>query len=731
MRIPNILKYLWSRISSFSKNSTTQKVLGVLLFFSITILILFSNFNPNQVMLRPDEVAQRNIQSNINASIVDDRQTEELKRQAAEKVQKVYQEDNFALSNTENEINDFYTKINEILELSEEEDKGSQIEKLLQGINNRENEIELKLNTEQMAKYVLNAAPEDLEQMRQTSLIIIRGIMNRPITEEALDEAFNQTQTQIEKLNYSLQAQEIMKIVSVNSIRPNLIFNKEATDKAIKEAMDGVQPVQKTIKAGEIIVREGDRVTETQISILEQLGIQRTKSYPLTLVGTALFVLLTFWLVIEFLRRYYKNIYENDRLMLLIGLIFIIILLITRFLTIIKIGDQPEINRMMGYLAPVAAGSMLIAILLDNRLAYFLTMIMALYVGMLSEGNQLFFAITAFIGGSVGVFQVYRLNQTSDLARSGLYIALANIVSIITLVLIEGNINLVLVGAGIIIGAVNGILSAVLMIGALPYLEAAFSITSMIKLLELSNPNHELLKRELLEAPGTYHHSLMVGNLAEASAESIGANPLLVRVGAYYHDIGKVKRPEYFVENQRGFENPHEKIAPALSALIITSHVKEGVELAREVHLPQVIIDFIEQHHGTGLAKYFYSRALEEDREGVISEESFRYEGPKPQSKEVALVMLADSVEAAVRSLQTPTPEKIENMVRMIIRDKLNDGQLELCDLTFKDLDVIAKSFCKILEGVYHKRIEYPEIIVKEFEKRREKDGNDDNKSAE
>ncbi|MDD2586936.1 MAG: HDIG domain-containing protein [Syntrophomonadaceae bacterium] len=729
MRILNILQYLWNQVAKFFKNSTTQKVLGVFIFFTITILILFSNFNPNQVMLRPDEVAQRNIQSNINVVIIDEKQTDELKRQAASKVQKVYQQDNFARVNTEDDINDFYTRIDEIIGLEEEQD--TQIEKLLLSIKNPERKISSNFNEKQLAKYVVNATPEDLEQMRQTSISVVRGIMNKPITEEALEEVLIQVQTETDSLEYSAQAKEIMKLVAVNAVRPNLIFNKEATDKAIKEAMDDVQPVQKTIKAGEIIVREGDRVTETQISTLEQLGIQRTKSYPLTLAGTALFVLLTFWLVIEFLRRYYKHVYETDRLMLLIGLIFLLILLLTRFLTIIKIGDQPEIHRMLGYLAPVAAGSMLIAILLDNRLAYFLTMIMALYVGLLSDGNQLFFAITAFVGGSVGVFQVYRLNQTSDLARSGLYVALANIASIITLTLIEGNINLTVLSVGMILGAVNGILSAVLMIGALPYLETTFSITSMIKLLELSNPNHELLKRELLEAPGTYHHSLMVGNLAEASAESIGANPLLVRVGAYYHDIGKVKRPEYFVENQRGFENPHEKIAPALSALIITSHVKEGVELAREAHLPQVIIDFIEQHHGTGLAKYFYSRALEEDREGIISEESFRYEGPKPQSKEVALVMLADSVEAAVRSLDAPTQTKIESMVRKIIRDKLNDGQLELCDLTFKDLDTIARSFCKILEGIYHKRIEYPETIVKEFEKRRENDGNYDNQPAE
>jgi hypothetical protein len=510
-----------------------------------------------------------------------------------------------------------------------------------------------------------------------------------------------------------------------------LIYNESATSKALKEATDAVQPVQKTIKAGEIIVREGDRVTAEQISILEQLGIQRSKSYPVTLAGTALFVLLTFWLVLEFLRRYYPQIHRNDMMMLLIGLIFILIMAITRFITVIKIGDDPELQLLTGYLAPVAAASMLVAILLDNRLAYFLTTIMALYVGFLTQGDQLNYVVTAFVGGSVGIFGVHRLTQMSDLAKSGLRIAIANIVTITTLTLISGEISPVYFTLSVIMGAANGILSAVLMIGALPYLESGFSLTSMIKLLELSNPNHPLLRRLLLEAPGTYHHSLMVGNLAEASAEAVGANPLLVRVGALFHDVGKIKRPEYFVENQRGFDNPHEKIAPALSTLIITSHVKEGAELAREARLPQAVLDFIEQHHGNSLAKYFYSRALEEDPDGTVNEDNFRYEGPKPQSKEVALVMLADSVEAAVRSLQDPTPQKINQTVRMIIRDKLSEGQLETADLTFKDLDTISMSFCKSLEGMYHKRIEYPEIIVREFEKRRERDGNPDHQPAE
>jgi putative nucleotidyltransferase with HDIG domain len=729
MRIQGISDIISKKFLAFLGQSNTKKVLGVLIFFSITILIVFSNFNPKQVTLKPDEVARRDIQSNTTSIIIDEAKTEELKKQAANKVQKVYQEDTYALDATRNEINSFFSLVNDIRVAGENDEE--KLQELLDTTNKEGRKVETRNSSSQLAQYLINATPLDLQQMQVTSLSIIPGLMQKPITEENLDGIFDQASKQIDQLEYSLQAREIMKIVIINAIKPNLVFNKEATDKAIKEAMDAVKPVQKTVKAGEKIVREGERVTPEQISTLEQLGIQRSKSYPLTLVGTAIFVLLTFWLTIEFIRRYYKKIYENHMLMLLLGLIFILILSITRFLTIIKIGELPDINALIGYLAPVAAGSMLVAILLDNRLAYFLTMIMALYVGLLTEGNQLFYAITAFVGGTVGIFQVYRLNQTSDLARSGFYIALANIISIMTLSLIGGNVTLNLILVGMAIGAVNGILSAVLMIGALPYLESAFSITSMIKLLELSNPNNELLKKLLMEAPGTYHHSLMVGNLAEAAAEPIGANPLLVRVGAYYHDIGKIKRTDYFVENQRGFDNPHEKIAPALSALIITSHVREGVELAREAHLPQDIIDFIEQHHGTSLAKYFYSRALEEDREGNLSEDSFRYEGPKPQSKEVALVMLADSVEAGVRSLQDPTPDKIRNMVRRIIQDKLNDGQLESCDLTFKDLDVIANSFCTSLEGLYHKRIEYPEIIVREFEKRREKHGNHDNQPAE
>jgi len=729
MKLSNIVNYFLSdKLKLLWSNPRSKKGIFLLSFFAIVFLILFSRFSPQQVMLHTDEVAERNIVSDINAVVVDEKQTNELKAQAASKVQKAYQEDQYALDNARNEAKSFYADVNEVLN-SDTPNKKERLQEILKGLANTTNQSS-SIDAPELSKYLLNTNADDLQQMQAASLSVLETVMSKPITTETLDSVYEEIAHQVDRLGFAPAAQDIIKLLCINTVRPNLIYNQEATEKAKTEAQYTVKPVQKNIKAGEIIVREGERVTAEQISVLEQLGIQRTRSYPLTIIGTILFILLSFYLIIEFLRRYHYSVYSNEKQMLLIGIIFIIVILITRFLTIIQIGNRPELNAMTGYLAPVAAGSMLIAILLEGRLAYFLTMIMAIYVGLLTNGNQLAFTIVAFASGTVGVYQVSRLSQTSDLAKSGLYLAVTNIISILTILLIAGNLSLKLALLAVIIGAISGILSAILMIGTIPYLESAFSITSMIKLLELSNPNNDLLKRLLLEAPGTYHHSLMVGNLAESSAESVGANPLLVRVGAYYHDIGKIKRSEYFVENQRGSNNPHGKIAPALSALIITSHVKEGLELAREAHLPNLIVDFIAEHHGTSLARYFYNRALEEDGAENISEDSFRYEGPKPQSKEVALVMLADSVEAAIRSIPDPSTEKIRDMVRKIIRDKLDDQQLEECELTFKDLDVIASTFCRVLEGVYHKRIEYPDVIVKELTKRREHHGYDDNKPA-
>ncbi|MDA8096309.1 MAG: HDIG domain-containing protein, partial [Clostridia bacterium] len=233
----------------------------------------------------------------------------------------------------------------------------------------------------------------------------------------------------------------------------------------------------------------------------------------------------------------------------------------------------------------------------------------------------------------------------------------------------------------------------------------------------LSNPSQPLLRQLLLEAPGTYHHSIIVGNLAEAAADAVGGDSVAVRVGAYYHDVGKIRRPYFFIENQMSAENPHDKIAPGLSTLILTSHVKDGVEMAREHKLPGKIVDIIEQHHGTSIINYFYHKALEQDEKNVVKADDFRYEGPKPQTREAAIVMLADAVEAGVRSLSNPTEGKIEGLVRKIVKDKLDDGQLEECDLNFQDLNRISSAFVRILTGIFHRRIEYPD--AKDVERRK------------
>lgn len=378
---------------------------------------------------------------------------------------------------------------------------------------------------------------------------------------------------------------------------------------------------------------------------------------------------------------------------------------------------EAEYNALTGILIPVAWATMTVAILVDVEIAYLSAAILSIFVGLLADptlstttGWQV--SLIALFGGFVGVHSVSLLSQRSDLARAGLYIAAFNVLTASGIALVSGmRLSTWLISIGL--GIVNGVFSSVLAVGTLHWFETGFGITSAVRLLELSNPNRPLLKRLLMEAPGTYHHSVLVGNLAEAAAEEVQANAILVRVGALYHDIGKLKRPYFFIENQFAQDNPHDKIAPTLSALIITSHIKDGMEMAKEENLPQILQDIIAQHHGDSVVSFFYHKAMEDNAD--VPEEAFHYEGPKPQTKEAALVLLADSVEAAVRAMKQPTPGRIEGLVRKIIKDKLNDDQLSQCNLTFQDLDKIATSFVRILSGIFHSRVEYPDMQPKQL----------------
>jgi putative nucleotidyltransferase with HDIG domain len=359
------------------------------------------------------------------------------------------------------------------------------------------------------------------------------------------------------------------------------------------------------------------------------------------------------------------------------------------------------------YLVPITIVSMLVTIAYDLETGLFLTFSAALLVGILA-GFKLDVAFVGIAAGTVATFSVRRVRHRHEFYRSIIYLSLVyfGIVYIIESLKLTPVADL---WRHTGLAALNGFLSPILTIGLLPLFETTFKLTTDITLLELSDLNRPLLKRLAVEAPGTYHHSIMIGTLAEEAAKAINANSLLARVGSYYHDIGKMLKPEYFVENQMGARNKHEKLAPSMSALILEAHVKEGKELAEENGLPDCIIEFITGHHGTSIMTYFYEKAKHQKGDDDVNIDEYRYPGPRPKAKEVAIVMLADSVEAASRTLDDPTPARVRNLVRKISSAKFDSGELEGCDLTLRDLHLIEESFARVLLGIYHRRVAYPE----------------------
>jgi len=489
-------------------------------------------------------------------------------------------------------------------------------------------------------------------------------------------------------------------------VRPNLIPDIEETNRLRKAASLGVEPV--LWQKDQIIAKKGDLITEEQYELLKDLRLVGPQAEYPTLIGTALLSAVIVTLMSLYLMRYRPDLLEKDSKLILLGLIG----LATLLLSLLMKAFQDNLGAGVGYLMPVAVNAMLVTILLDAKLAFLQSAMLSMLLGLSLPSGQLSHALVAIVGSTVGVYSVSRVESRSDIYRAGLLVSAGNVATIMAVYLIQGyGLLHVPLWKDASLGLANGLIAAVVVTGALPFFENVFGVVTPLKLLELSNPNHPLLKRLLVEAPGSYHHTILVANLCEAAAEAIGADQALVRVGAYYHDIGKVKRPYFFVENQFGGENPHDKLPPSLSSLIVTSHVKDGLEMAREAKLPQEIIDFIPEHHGTSLVSYFYHMASKNGQSEQVIEEDYRYEGPRPRSKETAILMLADGCEASVRAIRARGPltvDHIEAQVKRIIDDRLKQGQLDDCDLTLRELETIKRTFVKVLSGVHHARIEYP-----------------------
>ncbi|MFS1513521.1 HD family phosphohydrolase [Chengkuizengella sp. SCS-71B] len=444
---------------------------------------------------------------------------------------------------------------------------------------------------------------------------------------------------------------------------------------------------------------------------------ETTELNYLQVIGLIILVILFVVFLYMYIRQSNLQIRNNNVQLLMLVFIFIINMMGMKIVALGHNLDYPY----LGFLAPVAMGSMLIAILLDYKLAFISSIIFSIFASIIFNfENQVFlfdykYGLVASVICFTSIFAVHKASQRSSILKAGIFITITACISITAIFLITNENVISNYIFSLTFALMNGLLTAVFVIGILPFFEAAFGILSPVKLVELSNPNHPLLRKLLTETPGTYHHSVMVANLSEAAAESIGANGLLCRVGSFYHDVGKTKRPNYFIENQVNSENPHDTIDPDLSKSIIISHARDGVELLKEYKMPKSICDIAEQHHGTTLLKYFYHKAKEQQEatgepEEEIQESDFRYPGPKAQFKEAAIVGLCDCVEAAVRSLSNPTMDQINTMVDKIIKDRLEDQQLNECDLTLKEIDTIAKSLKETLLGIFHSRIEYPEL---------------------
>ncbi len=425
--------------------------------------------------------------------------------------------------------------------------------------------------------------------------------------------------------------------------------------------------------------------------------------------GLSLLFLLLLYLFYRDIKRYRPAFIADTRKMFLLAFLLLATLALAQFSKhiLVLVADKLQLETAtIGFALPVTAGAMLVSLLLDFHLALGFSFVISLLLGISFQGDP-FIPLYYFLGSIVAALSVIQCKKRTALLRAGALTALVNMLAIAAIDLYQGAL-LTRGWYDMIAGFLGAVAVAMIVSAILPFFEAVFDIATDIKLLELLEPNQPLLKKLVYTTPGTYHHSILIGNLAESAAEAIGENPLLARVGAYYHDVGKIRKPEYFIENQHPKANKHDRLMPSMSSLIIASHVKDGIDVAREHNLPSVLIDIIHQHHGTSLITYFYQKAKELQPYTKIAEEDYRYPGPRPSTKVAAIVMLSDAVEAASRSLDDPTPERIQALTSSVITHIFLDDQLSSCDLTLKNLREISKSFNLTLNGMFHHRIDYP-----------------------
>lgn len=675
-------------ISNCLYNKRLQKIVIALFTFVVIFFICSKSIIPEKYNFNEGDIAGFDIKA--PRDFRDDMATQVKIDKALKDVPVQYNTNTAVLSQATDSIEQYFKLSLEIK--NSDMDNSKKLEKLKQ-------ETPIDKLAEDDFNETLKLTDEEVKTLETFLNTIISKILSNGINES--EEAIQKGQADLafyirNDANLTKSMKELASNIGITLIKPNLKVDEIRTEEHKAEVSRGVEPV--IIKKNQNIVTKGEVITSTHIYQMTKAGLLTSNSKVDIAIysGVAALVILIETIIAVFLYNFRRAVYNNNSKLLIIAIIVCVNV-------VFALGG----NVISGYLIPAGFAVILISIIFDPLLAFIITMPSTVVIACITNFNME--AVILYLTGSLsGILLSYNVHQRNNFFIGGGVIGLLNGLLIFSMGLINNySITQNLINCSI--GIAGGILSAILAIGILPVFEQLFDIITPMKLLELSNPNQPLLKKLLFEAPGTYHHSVLVGNLAEAAANEIGANAVLTRTGAYYHDIGKIKRPYFFKENQITNDNPHDKITPKLSTLIITSHVKDGLELAAEYKLPGAIRDIIVEHHGTTLVRYFYVMAKNSENEEV-EESSFRYEGPKPCTKESAIVMLADSVEAAVRSMSSPTSTDIEKMVNKIVQEKVDDGQLNDSDLTLKDIEKTKQSFLKVLEGIFHSRIEYPEL---------------------
>jgi len=727
----------------------------------ILTLLLSPSLTLHLKEYKAGDIATKEIKSNQDLLVEDEKSTQEKRTEAERSVLSIYDYDPMFLSDAEHWIRTTFGSLAASFQKGEEGVDQNALRKkewdssLRLPLTQREwqtlekerfnpaiGEAALKIITPILKKGVVN--DKDLLDPDADRGIVIRNIRTReerksfpPFGFFDFKEAKAKVRSQAD-LPSPIKGKELSPIVlkmAEHFLRPNLTFNKDETEGKKTNAKEKVNPVYFQVKRGEVILRAGDRIQEEHLLKIRALKKAQERTHLLVMIiGMGFLTFLILASLYQFSTQNIRKISlsQKDLLFFSTTLLGIIAFLkLFQLMTDVLGGEFFSIpSSSYLYLFPIATGAMVVRIVLNSEVAIVFSLL-ASYFSAALMGNQLFYFIFTFVGSLIGAHKVARCEQRSILTKAGITIGGINILMILSYHLISGNPFKMTLLSDLMMGFLGGVLASVLVLGIAPIIESLFGYTTDIKLLELANMDHPILKDLILQAPGTYHHSIIVGSLVEAAAKSIAANPLLARVSAYYHDIGKLKKPFYFIENVGGGENKHDHLTPTMSSLILISHVKDGVEMARENRLGERIGHIIQQHHGTSLISYFYQKAKEKENPEMesVNENDFRYPGPKPQTKEAGIVMLADSVDAASRALTDPTPSRIKSLVQRITNNIFLDGQLEECELTLKDLQKIQESFDRILTAIFHQRIDYPISTSSESPKKRN-DEDLDSKSA-